>query len=88
LFYALPIIVSNYDILAIEQAYVETREHLDIAFSFRPDLIARDKQTGEVVVFNWKTTSRVDERTKEEFKDNLQNFLEHYYAGKLSTEEA
>lgn len=49
----------------------------------RPDVIVKDRQTGEVVAINWKTINDVTEERQENITNSLQVNLEAYYAEKL-----
>lgn len=51
----------------------------------RPDVIVKDRQTGEVVAINWKTINDVTEERQENITNSLQVNLEAYYAEKLYT---
>jgi hypothetical protein len=46
----------------------------------RPDVIVRDRSTGELAVVNWKTINDLTDERRENHAKGLQAFREHYFA--------
>lgn len=84
-YYALPSLQQNYEFLFIERQVIRKRSEwvgngtLQIVNVSRPDLIARDKVTGEIAVFNWKTINDVTTERREHQLRGMQGFREHYF---------
>jgi hypothetical protein len=82
-----PAMRNDWHILAVEEPWVDA-----VAFNLaqeadgelnihsRPDLIARNRTTGEVAVWNWKTQNTLDPKRRVETMNGLQVLLERHYA--------
>ena len=68
---------SKYDILAIEDKI--DFEIGDIKLVAKPDLVLKEKKTGKIIQYDYKTSTpfRIDKRTGKEIKDTKK--LEGYY---------
>jgi hypothetical protein len=89
-YYALPNFMESYEVLYIEREVVRKRQ---VEFEWnethnrivtihdvaRPDVIVRDRTTGEIAIVNWKTINDLTDERKENHAKGMQSFREHFF---------
>lgn len=83
---AWPAMQQQFEVLCVETGAVEyvpidSRQY--IALQSRPDAILRNKLSGEVAGWSWKTIDDPTDMRRSMFHNDLQGFMEMYYGEKI-----
>ncbi len=74
--------LDTYEVLFVEREVVRTREYMGhrVINVARPDVIVRDRVSGEIGIVNWKTINDLTDERRQHHVKSYQCYREHYFS--------